>query len=62
MTPQPLMVELHGKMVDWVKAVGRMDPHITKTLDYLYPCSEQAYLNVYAIAHQVAHGKPFEVK
>lgn len=56
------MVMLNGELVGWVDAVLQMDPKVTKPLEALYPCTEQAFMDAYAQAHEKLHGKPFEVR
>ncbi|QIZ02660.1 hypothetical protein AhyVDH1_055 [Aeromonas phage AhyVDH1] len=50
-----------GKVVSWVDAVAQMDDKLCRQLEYLYPCTEQAFATAYEQAHQQAHGEPFEV-
>ncbi|MGL5483813.1 MAG: hypothetical protein ACRDC7_18170 [Aeromonas veronii] len=59
---KPITVMLHGKPVDWLKAVMAMREQVAAPLDSLRPCSEQVYLDAYAKAHQATYGTPFEVE
>ncbi|ANZ52243.1 hypothetical protein Ahp2_61 [Aeromonas phage Ahp2] len=55
-------VIVNGKVVRWVDAVAQMDNAVARSLEYLYPCTEQSFATAYEQAHQQKHGKPFEVR
>lgn len=54
-----MKVLLNGEQVEWMDAVAKMEPHIVRELEWLYPCSEQVFTSAYARAHQIFYGKPF---
>ncbi|MGL5589052.1 MAG: hypothetical protein ACRDDI_13445 [Aeromonas veronii] len=55
-------VTIAGKVVNWLDAVAQMDNDICRSLEGLYPCTEQYFCDQYAQTHQKVFGVPFEVK
>lgn len=54
-------VMVSGKVVNWLDAVAQMDNEICRSLEGLYPCSEEEFVAAYAITHKQVHGVEFEV-
>lgn len=55
-------VTVAGKVVSWLDAVAQMDNDICRSLEGLYPCTEQHFADQYAITHKQVYGQEFEVK
>ncbi|MGL5215845.1 MAG: hypothetical protein ACRC8R_12015 [Aeromonas hydrophila] len=57
-----LQVSLGGELVVWVDVVAQMDDKLARSLEHLYPCTEQQFTDAYSALHQEVHGEPFTVK
>lgn len=55
-------VTVAGKVVSWLDAVAQMDNDICRSLEGLYPCTEEEFVAAYAITHKQVYGQEFEVK
>lgn len=57
-----ITVTIAGKVVNWLDAVAQMDNEICRSLEGIYPCSEQHFADQYSLTHLKVYGVKFEVR